>query len=146
MPRALPRMPEAARRSSNRTGVYCSIRGTRVCTLAGRATLLWLERRRPLRHSVESKVRREGIVAEDVNSNWSSGLTIWDWLHGTPRLNVPQEIIRIGVPGYQDPAQVTLPKVILMPLEKQWPERPLLTEEREPARSTLPVPRQHLLA
>ena len=29
-------------------------------------------------------------VREETDSNWSSGLTVWDWLHGTLRLNVPQ--------------------------------------------------------
>lgn len=52
---------------------------------------------------------------EDVNSNWSSGLTVWDWLHGTLRTGVPQEAIRIGVPGLDSPEQVTLPKIVMMP-------------------------------
>jgi len=30
------------------------------------------------------------IVREETDSNWSSGLTLWDWLHGTLRLEVPQ--------------------------------------------------------
>jgi sterol desaturase/sphingolipid hydroxylase (fatty acid hydroxylase superfamily) len=30
------------------------------------------------------------IVQGETDSNWSSGLTLWDWLHGTLRLNVPQ--------------------------------------------------------
>jgi len=24
------------------------------------------------------------IIKEEINSNWSSGLTLWDWLRGTP--------------------------------------------------------------
>jgi sterol desaturase/sphingolipid hydroxylase (fatty acid hydroxylase superfamily) len=43
------------------------------------------------------------IVAEETGSNCSSGLTLWDWLHGTLRLNVPQQAITIGVPAYDDP-------------------------------------------
>jgi sterol desaturase/sphingolipid hydroxylase (fatty acid hydroxylase superfamily) len=61
------------------------------------------------------------IVEEEVNSNWSSGLTIWDWLHGTLRLNVPQQQVKIGVAGYQHPAQVTLPKIIVMPFQDRPP-------------------------
>ena len=38
------------------------------------------------------------IVRAETNANWSSGLTCWDWLHGTLRLNVPQNEIVIGVP------------------------------------------------
>src|SRR3954453_2162177 len=30
------------------------------------------------------------IVPEEVNSNWSSGLTAWDWLHSTLRTEAPQ--------------------------------------------------------
>jgi sterol desaturase/sphingolipid hydroxylase (fatty acid hydroxylase superfamily) len=35
-----------------------------------------------------------------LNSNWSSGLSIWDRLHGTFRDDVPQEQVSIGVPGH----------------------------------------------
>lgn len=55
------------------------------------------------------------IVREEANSNWSSGLTIWDRLHGTLRRNVPQQAITIGVPSYRDPAALTLAKVLAMP-------------------------------
>ncbi len=55
------------------------------------------------------------IIEEEANSNWSSGLTVWDWLHGTLRRNVPQPAITIGVPSYRDPAELTLPKVLAMP-------------------------------
>jgi hypothetical protein len=50
------------------------------------------------------------IKPEEVNFNWSSGLTVWDWLHGTLGLDVPQDAITSGVPGYLDPQGVTLPK------------------------------------
>lgn len=56
---------------------------------------------------------------EETNSNWSSGLTIWDWLHGTLRLGVPQEQFEIGVPAFQDRGSVVLPKLLLMPFENQ---------------------------
>jgi sterol desaturase/sphingolipid hydroxylase (fatty acid hydroxylase superfamily) len=57
------------------------------------------------------------IVERETNSNWSSGLTIWDWLHGTLRLNVAQPQITIGVPAFQEPKAVTLPRVLAMPFE-----------------------------
>ena len=38
------------------------------------------------------------VVREETDSNWSSGLTVWDRLHGTLRLDVPQERITIGRP------------------------------------------------
>jgi sterol desaturase/sphingolipid hydroxylase (fatty acid hydroxylase superfamily) len=58
-------------------------------------------------------------VRDETDSNWSSGLTLWDWLHGTLRLNVPQRAIAIGVPAFSDPADVTLAKMIALPFEPQ---------------------------
>src|ERR1051325_6150409 len=46
------------------------------------------------------------IVRGETDSNWSSGLTVWDWLHGTLRLNVPQQEITIGVPAYREREEV----------------------------------------
>lgn len=37
-------------------------------------------------------------LPEEADSNWSSGLTLWDRLHGTLRLDVPQDEITIGLP------------------------------------------------
>jgi sterol desaturase/sphingolipid hydroxylase (fatty acid hydroxylase superfamily) len=54
-------------------------------------------------------------VEDETNSNWSSGLAIWDRLHGTYRLDVPQPEITIGVPAYRDPKELTLRKVLKMP-------------------------------
>ena len=59
------------------------------------------------------------IVRDETDSNWSSGLTVWDWLHGTLRTDVPQEEIVIGVPAYQNENEVTLPKILAQPFEKQ---------------------------
>lgn len=60
-------------------------------------------------------------VHEETDSNWSSGLTIWDRLHGTLKLGIPQDRIVIGVPAFQHPGDVTLPKVLAMPFEEQRP-------------------------
>ena len=57
------------------------------------------------------------IVERETNSNWSSGLTIWDWLHGTLRLNVPQAEVTVGVPAFQEPKAVTLPRILVLPFE-----------------------------
>jgi sterol desaturase/sphingolipid hydroxylase (fatty acid hydroxylase superfamily) len=78
------------------------------------------------------------IVPDEINSNWSSGLTIWDWLHGTYRQNVPQEQITIGVPDLRRPDQVTLPRLVKMPIEsapppEDWPvEREGLIQDGSP--------------
>jgi sterol desaturase/sphingolipid hydroxylase (fatty acid hydroxylase superfamily) len=59
------------------------------------------------------------FVREETDSNWSSGLTVWDWLHGTLKTNVSQKEIVIGVPAYQNPVNVVLPKMLRLPFEKQ---------------------------
>jgi sterol desaturase/sphingolipid hydroxylase (fatty acid hydroxylase superfamily) len=77
-------------------------------------------------------------VEDETNSNWSSGLSIWDRLHGTYRLDVPQDQITIGIPAYHDLKDVTLPKVLAMPFTKRredWRTRDgrlLLTRGKEP--------------
>lgn len=59
------------------------------------------------------------IIREETDSNWSSGLTIWDRLHGTLRSGAAQEEIIIGVPAYQNPQEVVLPEILRLPFEKQ---------------------------
>jgi sterol desaturase/sphingolipid hydroxylase (fatty acid hydroxylase superfamily) len=61
------------------------------------------------------------IVADETNANWSSGLSIWDHLHGTLRLNVPQAAVTIGDPELRRPDEVTLPKMVAMPFARQRP-------------------------
>ena len=63
------------------------------------------------------------IVPEETHSNWSSGLTVWDYLHGTLRLDVPQQAITIGVPAYPTPADVTLANSFVLPFGAQRPWR-----------------------
>jgi len=85
------------------------------------------------------------IVREETNSNWSSGLTIWDRLHGTLRLNVPQDKITIGVPAYREPEDVELLKILPMPFGEQRPAWQL-PDDGEPHREALPGPPDNLLA
>lgn len=54
-------------------------------------------------------------MLEHADSNWSSGLSVWDRLHGTLQLGVPQQEVIIGVPAYQDPHDVTIEHVLAMP-------------------------------
>jgi sterol desaturase/sphingolipid hydroxylase (fatty acid hydroxylase superfamily) len=62
---------------------------------------------------------QHGIHHSDVEahtgSNWSSGLNLWDRLHGTLRTDVPPERIRIGVPAYAKPEEVTLARSLALP-------------------------------
>jgi sterol desaturase/sphingolipid hydroxylase (fatty acid hydroxylase superfamily) len=55
------------------------------------------------------------IAPEQVNSNWSSGLTVWDWLHATLRTDTPQAEITMGVRGFLEEGQVTLGKALTLP-------------------------------
>lgn len=65
--------------------------------------------------------RRHGIhhLAERAaqHANWSSGLILWDWLHGTLREGEPNGAI--GVPAYRADADLTLEKVIALPFVAQ---------------------------
>ncbi|MCA1625678.1 MAG: sterol desaturase family protein [Acidobacteria bacterium] len=60
-------------------------------------------------------------IRGETNSNWSSGLTVWDFLHGTYKTDVPQKEIIIGVPAYQNPSQVVLTKILKLPFKEQKP-------------------------
>jgi len=73
--------------------------------------------------------RMHGIHHSDyeneTNSNWSSLLSVWDYLHGTLLLSVPQRDIAVGVPAYRDPAGLTFAKVLALPWRKgkdDWPD------------------------
>jgi sterol desaturase/sphingolipid hydroxylase (fatty acid hydroxylase superfamily) len=67
--------------------------------------------------------RMHGIHHSDyrneTDSNWASLLSAWDYLHGTIRLDVPQEKIEVGVPAYRNPSAVTLPKILAMPFGRR---------------------------
>jgi hypothetical protein len=44
---------------------------------------------------------------------------VWDYLHGTLRLDVPQADITIGVAAYPAPADVTLANSFALPFTAQ---------------------------
>jgi sterol desaturase/sphingolipid hydroxylase (fatty acid hydroxylase superfamily) len=58
------------------------------------------------------------IAPEQVNSNWSSGLTVWDWIHKTLRTEVRQEDIVIGVRGHLEHADQTLGNALTLPFRE----------------------------
>jgi sterol desaturase/sphingolipid hydroxylase (fatty acid hydroxylase superfamily) len=55
------------------------------------------------------------IIEDETNSNWSSGFTVWDFLHKTFRDDVSQDEIIIGVADHQSFEKVTLPKMLVEP-------------------------------
>jgi sterol desaturase/sphingolipid hydroxylase (fatty acid hydroxylase superfamily) len=85
------------------------------------------------------------IIRAEEESNFSSGLTLWDALHGTLKLNVPQQEITIGLPAYRDPRKLRLLDVLMMPFSNQRPTWQL-PRNGEPSRAVIPVPETKLLA
>lgn len=67
--------------------------------------------------------RMHGIHHSDrhneTDSNWSSLLSVWDFVHRTFRFDVPQENITIGVPAYRDARDVTIGKILTLPFRRQ---------------------------
>ncbi len=66
-------------------------------------------------------------VRSETDSNWSSGLSLWDHLHRTFRGDVALDEIQVGVPGYRDPAGTRLRPALAMPFTPQrdaWRAQP----------------------
>lgn len=60
------------------------------------------------------------IVQREANSNYSNLLIIWDRIHRTIRLNIHQDDIVIGVPGYQeDGKDQTVKGLLTLPFRRQ---------------------------
>jgi sterol desaturase/sphingolipid hydroxylase (fatty acid hydroxylase superfamily) len=94
--------------------------------------LLWLlvtPRMHGIHHSV---------VSSEADSNFSSGLSIWDRLHRTLRLNVPQSALTIGLPTWREDSDVAIAKVLGMPFNDPPPW--LLPHGGTPGRRPLPEP------
>ena len=68
----------------------------------------------PRLHGIHHSTRRA-----ETDSNWSSGLIVWDKIHGTFRNDVPPEEIIIGVPAYQNPDETTLAEILPLPFAEQ---------------------------
>jgi sterol desaturase/sphingolipid hydroxylase (fatty acid hydroxylase superfamily) len=59
------------------------------------------------------------IEESEMNSNWSSGLSVWDKLHGTFRNDVPQKEIIIGIKEFKEQKDVTLGKMLAEPFRQR---------------------------
>ena len=111
-----------------------------VCGASPRALLVWQRfffasilfhhSNLHLRAELERKVvrvlttpRLHGIhhsnVREEADSNWSSGISIWDWLHGTIRVDVPQDKVTIGVPAYSRSEDFAIEAALRLPFQDQ---------------------------
>lgn len=105
--------------------------------LRGERALAWLLMTPRLHGIHHSKV-----IAEQ-DSNWSSGLTLWDRLHGTYRANVPQRELEIGVAAYPESSQVALAPSLAMPFR---PLPPAPRDEVPRRMDAETVPRDYLLS
>lgn len=73
------------------------------------------------------------IVQRETDSNWGTIFSLWDRMHGTLRIDVPQDAITIGVAAYRAESELTFGRLLALPFRKQraWrlpdgtvPERP----------------------
>ncbi|HXG70594.1 MAG TPA: sterol desaturase family protein [Gemmatimonadaceae bacterium] len=80
----------------------------------------WLSRiiMTPRLHGIHHSVEHD-----DLNSNWSSGLTIWDTIHHTLRAHGTGDEVTIGLSSYRDPDELTLPRILTMPFAQSTAER-----------------------
>ncbi|HEX9163591.1 MAG TPA: sterol desaturase family protein, partial [Thermoanaerobaculia bacterium] len=82
------------------------------------------------------------IVRSETDSNFASLFTMWDMLHDLFRDDVPQDAITIGVPAYQSADDVTIARILSMPMldtREDWvsPAFPALPNPDAPS----PAPR-----
>ena len=52
-----------------------------------------------------------------LQSNFSSGLPVWDRIHRTARFDAAAGDVAVGVRGFLDPGEVSLPRVLGLPFE-----------------------------
>lgn len=59
------------------------------------------------------------IYFDETNRNYSVVFSIWDHLHKTIKLNIPQQSLTIGVPAYLNLSDNTFFNLLLMPFKSQ---------------------------
>ena len=59
------------------------------------------------------------IEDAEMNANWSSGLTVWDYLHKTFRNDVPQKEIIIGIKEFDSAEKASLGKMLAEPFHSK---------------------------
>lgn len=79
----------------------------------------------------------------ETNANFSTLGAMWDRLHRTLRLDVPQDRIAIGLPGYREESSVSFGRMLAMPFEHDEHahcihRRPLLSFVPLPERTNRP--------
>ena len=79
------------------------------------------------------------IVQQETDSNWSTIFSWPDYLHGTIRLNVPQDKITIGVAAYQKPEELTVGKLLKLPFTADRPSWEVPHGGGKPQREAVPA-------
>jgi sterol desaturase/sphingolipid hydroxylase (fatty acid hydroxylase superfamily) len=59
------------------------------------------------------------IVHRETDSNYSNLFVLWDRLHGTIRLDIPQDEVTIGVPAYRQRSELGAGALLLLPFRRQ---------------------------
>ena len=57
------------------------------------------------------------VALQERDSNFSSGLTVWDRLHGTARVELDRNQVTIGLPHHRHNEDVTFVKTLVLPFE-----------------------------
>jgi len=80
------------------------------------------------------------VVQGETQRNFGVVLTLWDRLHRTLRLHVPQAAITIGVPAYLNPSAQTVAHLLALPLASPEPwARPDGSVPQRPATAVPPT-------
>jgi len=64
------------------------------------------------------------VIHDETDSNYSVIFSLWDRMHRTIRLGIPQDQIVIGVPAYDNKEELTIGYLLKLPFTKirKWPE------------------------
>ncbi len=109
----------------------------------GNVRLPYALERRLVRFIVTPRMHgiHHSAVREETDSNWSTIFSWPDALHGTLRLNVPQDKITVGIPAYRNPDELTLGKLVKMPFTASRPSWQLPHGKIPKRTEPLPLPR-----
>lgn len=68
----------------------------------------------PRMHTIHHSTRED-----ETDSNWSSGLSLWDRLHRSFRLDVPHQLVTIGLPAWRKQSEIGLERSMMLPFQTQ---------------------------
>ncbi|HKP85704.1 MAG TPA: sterol desaturase family protein [Blastocatellia bacterium] len=84
------------------------------------------------------------IIEAESKSNFATVLSVWDMLHGTLKLNVPQDEIKIGLASYRDEDELRFANLLALPFNRQR-ESWSLPDGSRPVRALLSEPEKKLV-